>query len=438
MNDQDVSDPRPHVVVLGGGFGGLAAVHALRNAPVDVTLVDRQAYNTFQPLLYQVATAGLNPGDITYFLRSVHAGQSNMRFSKGAIEAVDTTTRRVRVEGGVELGYDYLVVATGVTTNYFGVAGAEEHSLALYTRDQALAVRDAMFSRLEHAVRLGRPQDLRVVVVGAGATGVEMAGTLAELRNSGLGALYPELDPKRTHITLIEMAPQVLSPFGRRSQRYAARALAERGVQLRLSTTVNEVRHDCVVVDDGEQIPAGLVIWASGIKAPDEIATWGVPQGKGGWIEVGSDLRVRGFDDVFAVGDVARTPDGLPQLAQPALQGGAHAGRQIGRLVAGETTVPFRYRDKGTMATVGRSAAVAEIAHLPTLTGFVAWVVWLGVHIISLLGNRNRVATLVNLSARYLSWPRSYNAIVGDVRTPQAGGALDAGRREPPDHLRTG
>ncbi len=419
---------RPHVVVLGGGFGGLAAVHALRKAPVDVTLVDRQAYNTFQPLLYQVATAGLNPGDITYFLRSVHARQSNMRFSKGAVEAVDVDKHTVRLRGGDVLDYDYLVISTGATTNYFGVPGAAEHSVALYTRDQALQVRDRMFSGLERAVRRGQPEDLRVVVVGGGATGVEMAGTLAELRNSGLSELYPELDADRTHITLVEMAPQLLTPFGRRSQKYTDRALRRRGVQLRLGTTVKEVRSDGVVVGDGELVRAGLVIWASGIKAPDEVATWGVPQAADGRIEVDDDLRVRGFDAVFAVGDIAATPEPLPQLAQPALQGGRHAGEQVARLVRGEATEALRYRDKGIMATIGRSSAVAEVTHLPTITGFVAWAIWLGIHIVSLLGNRNRVATLVNLTARYLSWPRSYPAIVGEVQTPEdaAGGDRQA------------
>ena len=207
---------RPHVVVLGGGFAGLAAVKAMRRLPVDITLVDQHAYNTFQPLLYQVATAGLNPGDITYFLRSRHALQPNMRFCLGEVTHIDTSARRVDLADGPSLDYDYLVVATGVTTNYFGVPGAEEHALALYTREQALAVRDRIFTDLEKAVRQGQPRDLRVIVVGAGATGVEMAGTLAELRNGSAQALYPELDPGRMHITLVEMVPHVLAPFAAR------------------------------------------------------------------------------------------------------------------------------------------------------------------------------------------------------------------------------
>ena len=406
---------RPRVVVLGGGFGGLAAVRSLRRSPVDVILVDQHAYNTFQPLLYQVATAGLNPGDITYFLRSVHARQPNLRFRQGTVDGVDPAAHRVLLDSGEVVEYDYLVVATGVTMNYFDVPGAERYACTLYTRDEALTVRDRMLSDLERAARDGQPKDLRAVVVGGGATGVEMAGTLAELRNTGLEVLYPELEADRTHITLVEMAPRLLTPFGRRAQRYATKSLRDRGVELRFDTTVTEVRPDDVVVNDEEVIPAGLVIWASGIKAPDAVAQWGLPQGESGRIVVGADLRVHGFDDVFAVGDIALSPDRLGQLAQPALQGGRHVGRQVSRLVAGQPTTPFRYRDKGIMATIGRSSAVAQIRHLPTITGFAAWVIWLVVHVFSLLSNRNRISTLVNLTARYIAWPRSYNAIVGEL-----------------------
>ncbi len=429
---------RPHVVILGGGFGGLSAVKALRKAPVDITLVDAHAYNTFQPLLYQVATAGLNPGDITYFLRSVHTKQPNMRFSKGEVVGIDTAAKRVDLDVGLSLDYDYLVIATGVTTNYFGIPGAEEHALALYTRTQALHVRDRMFSDLERAVRQGQPHDLRVLIVGGGATGVEMAGTLAELRNNSAEELYPELDSDRMHITLVEMLPHLLAPFAPRLQRYAKRALEKRGVQLRLGTTVAEVRRGGVVIDDGEFIEAGLVIWASGIKAPDVVSEWGLPQGKAGRIEVEADLRVLGHDDVFAVGDIAFSPEQLPQLAQPALQGGKHAGRQIARLVAGEPTQPMTYWDKGILATIGRSSAVAQIKRVPNITGFPAWVIWLFVHIMFLLGTRNRIATIVNLSVRYLSWPLSRDAIVGEVRTPDHADEPQSVHREAHGRIRTG
>ncbi|HYJ67946.1 MAG TPA: NAD(P)/FAD-dependent oxidoreductase [Nocardioidaceae bacterium] len=412
---------RPHVVVIGGGFGGLETVRALRRAPVDITLVDRHAYNTFQPLLYQVATAGLNPGDITYFLRSVSARQSNVRFRKGEVVGVDPDAQTVALETGETLTYDYLVVASGVTTNWFGIPGAEEHALALYTRRQSLAVRDRIFAFLEHAAANGSDRDLRIVVVGGGATGVEMAGALAEMRNQGLGKVYPELDPKHIHVALIEMADRLLLPFHPKLSRYAAKQLTKRGTDLRLSTAVAEVRPDAVVVKDGEVIPAEVVIWATGIKVPDAVSSWGLPLGKGGRIVVDEDLRVQGHDNVFAIGDIALTPEPLAQLAQPALQGGKHVGREIRAAVRGDTERahrPFHYRDKGILATIGRSAAVAEISHVPKLKGFVAWMIWLFVHIIGLLGNRNRITTLVNLSVRYLAWPRTFNVIVGEVPTP--------------------
>jgi NADH dehydrogenase len=413
---------RPHVVVIGGGFGGLEAVRSLRRAPVDVTLIDRHAYNTFQPLLYQVATAGLNPGDITYFLRSISARQSNVRFRKGEVREVDPQAQTLVLDTGDTLAYDYLVIASGVTTNWFGIPGAEDNALPLYTRRESLVVRDRMFAFLEHAAANGTERDLRMVIVGGGATGVEMAGALAEMRNQGLGKVYPELDPEHIHITLIEMADRLLLPFDPKLSAYAAKQLAKRGVDLRLSTAVSEVSADCVVVEDGTRIPADVVVWAAGIKAPDAVAAWGVPQGRGGRILVEEDLRVQGFDNVFAVGDIAATPDPLAQVAQPAIQGGRHAGREIKAVVDGRTdkaSRPFHYRDKGTLATIGRSAAVAEISHVPKLKGFVAWVIWLFVHIISLLGNRNRITTLVNLTVRYLAWPRTFNVIVGEVPTPE-------------------
>ncbi|MGH3498259.1 MAG: NAD(P)/FAD-dependent oxidoreductase [Nocardioidaceae bacterium] len=413
---------RPHVVVVGGGFGGLAAAGEMRGMDVDVTLVDRHSYNTFQPLLYQVATAALNPGDVTYFLRAAVGRQPNLRVRKGDVTGIDPAAQKATLDNGDVLGYDYLVVASGVTTNYFGIPGAQEHALALYTRIQALQVRDAMFQILESAAAAEHPGDVRMVVVGGGATGVEMAGALGELNQQALPKVYPEIDPGRTHIELVEMADHLLAPFAPRMQRYAAKALEKRGVTLRLGTEVREVRRDGVVVGDGEFVPAQLVVWATGITVPAVVAEWGLPQGKGGRILVGSDLRVHGWDNVFAVGDIAVGPDSLPQLAQPALQGGRHAGRQIRALVRGQDTAPFHYRDKGILATIGRSSAVAEVTHLPKVTGFVAWVIWLGVHIVSLLGNRNRLATLVNLSVRYLAWPRSFNAIVGEVPTPGADG----------------
>lgn len=263
--------------------------------------------------------------------------------------------------------------------------------------------------------------DLRVVVVGGGATGVETAGALAEMRNADMPVTYPELDPARTHITLVEMLPTVLSPFRDELQRYTKRALERRGVDLRLGTAVKEVRADGVVVGDEEEfIPAGVVIWASGVTPHDDVASWGVPQGRGHRISVDDHLRVQGLDRVWAVGDVA-VEDGdraLPQLAQPAMQSGKYVGRLLAAMLDGGTPPGrFSYRDLGTLATIGRSAAVAELPHLPSISGFPAWVIWMGVHLVNLLGNRNRIASMINLGAKYLAWGRMHNAIVGETRS---------------------
>ncbi len=406
-------------MVVGGGFGGLTTIKALGKSDVDITLIDRHTYNAFQPLLYQVATAGLNPGDVTFFLRATRMSQKNVSFRQGEVTGIDTAEQLITFHDGGTMDYDYLVIASGATTNYFGTKGAEENSRAIYTRQQALRLRDEIFTNLEHAAASNTTEDLAIVVVGAGPTGVEMAGALAELRNDAMASIYPELDPRRTHIVLVEMADKVLAPFAPSLREYAAKALRERGVELRLNTSVAEVTPDGVLLGGGEFLKAGVVIWATGVAVPKVVGTWGLPQGRGGRIEVEADLRVKGFKNIFAVGDVAIYPDALPQLAQPALQGGKHAGKQIAALVTGRPTHPFHYHDKGTMATVGRRAAIADIALIKgktlKLTGTLAWLAWLFVHIVMLLGNRNRLATLVNLSTKYLAPSRRTNPIVGDV-----------------------
>ena len=414
---QSSNGKRPHVVVVGGGFGGVAAVRKLKRADVDITLIDRHTYNTFQPLLYQVATASLNPGDITWFLRAIRAKQSNVRFLKGVVTSMDHTTQTVHLASGVDVRYDYLVIAVGVTTNFFGVPGAEENSMPLYKRSQALQVRDKVFANLEYAAINGQDRDLRLVVVGGGATGVETAGAFAEMRNLDMPTTYPELDRDRVHITLVEMLPHVLGPFAPSLRDYAKRSLEKRGVDLRLDTAVKEVREDGVLVEhEGREefLPAGIVVWASGITAHPSVADWNVPQGRGGRIETDEQRRVTGLKNVFAIGDVSIGPDELPQLAQPAIQGGKYVAKLIRAELKGKTYKPFSYTDKGTMATIGRASAVAEIKFMPKLRGFLAWIIWVGLHIVTLLGNRNRFATLTNLSAKYLTWG-SHNAIVGET-----------------------
>lgn len=423
MTQPAVTKKRPHVVIVGGGFGGLSAVRALRKADVDITLIDRHTYNTFNPLLYQVATASLNPGDITWFLRAVRSKAKNVRFLKGIVVGIDHATKTLALYGDVSVTYDYLVLANGVTANFFGTPGAEEYAIPLYKRSQALAVRDKLFAYLEEAAINGQDEDLRIIVVGGGPTGVETAGAFAEFRNHDMPTTYPELDREKIHVTLVEATGGVLGPFKERLRNYARSALEQRKVDLRFNTLVKEVREDGVLVEhDGHQefLPAGLTVWATGVTAHDTVKDWNVPQGRGGRIEVDDHLRVRGIDNTFAIGDIAVDPDDpLPQLAQPALQGGKYVGKLIKRELAGKPDPgPFRYFDKGTMATIGKSSAVAEVQipftqkALP-IKGFVAWITWVVLHIAYLLGNRNRLATMINLGSKYL-FRGSHNAIVGE------------------------
>ncbi len=414
---QSSPSQRPHVVVVGGGFGGIAAVRKLKRADVDVTLIDRHTYNTFQPLLYQVATASLNPGDVTWFLRAIRAKQKNVRFMKGTVLTMDHASKALGLESGLTVSYDHLIIAAGVTTNFFGVPGAEEFAMPLYKRSQALAVRDRMFAALENAVINRTDEDLRIIVVGGGATGVETAGAFAELRNNDMPTTYPELDPKKVHITLVEMGPHVLAPFHPNLREYARKALEKRDVDLRLETTVKEVRSDGVVITKGDKeefLQAGIVVWASGVTAHSTLKDWNLPQGRGGRIVTGDDWDVEGLKDVYAIGDVAISPDPLPQLAQPAIQAGKHVAKLIDRAQDGKGMKAFRYKDKGTMATIGRASAIAQIKGLPRLTGFPAWFIWVALHVATLLGNRNRFATMINLTAKYLAWG-SHNAIVGET-----------------------
>ncbi len=415
---------RPRVVVVGGGFAGLAAVRQLSVADADVILVDRHPYNTFQPLLYQVATGGLNPGDVTYALRAYASRYRNTTFRRAAVTGVDPVAHLVHLDEGSPLPYDYLIVSTGVATNYFGIPGAAAHSITIYTRAGAIAARDRVLTALERvsAHRDTAPAPV-FVVVGGGATGVEMAGALAELRNEAVPVAYPEIDVDDVRIVLVEMSDAVLGPFHPKLRDYAAKALRKRGVDLRLGTSVKEVGPFEVVVQgpDGatETIPSAATIWATGVTAVPVVGDWHLPTGPGGRVLVEPDLRITGFPEVFAVGDVAATGQPLAQLAQPAIQGGKHAGIQIRRLLAGATTQEFHYKDKGTMATIGRSDAVVQLPFGLRLKGFLAWVSWLGLHIVTLVGNRNRLATLINLSVRYFTWPRSLNIVVGDpVDTP--------------------
>jgi NADH dehydrogenase len=402
----------PRVIVIGAGFAGLAAVAELHRAGARVLLIDRNIYSTFQPLLYQVATGGLNPGDVAYPLRAL-ARKKAARFRPGELAGIDAGGRRITLTDGTVLGYDYLVLATGVSAAYYGVTGAAEHTFGLYTRRDAVALRDHIMARLERLDIEGPGRAVNFTVVGGGATGVELAGALAELR--ALDDAFPEVDRADVRIRLVELAPALLAPFHPRLQGYALAELRRRGVDVHLDTQIKEITAGRVILANGDELPSDVTVWAAGVSAPAEVGGWGLPQGRGGRIEVTPDLRAAGQDRIFATGDIALIEgQPLPQVAQPAIQTGRHAGKQIALLMAGRPTQPFHYHDKGIMATIGRRSAVVELAHGTRIHGTLAWLVWLGLHLFYLLGGRNRLSALLNLSYRYLVWGHGGGVIVGD------------------------
>jgi NADH dehydrogenase len=405
----------PHVIIVGAGFAGLNAVSALRKAGLKVTVIDKNLYSTFQPLLYQVATGGLNPGDVSYAVGGFTV-RRRTRYVRGDLAGIDASARRVRLADGRELGYDYLVLATGVAANYFGLPGAAENTFALYSRADAIVLRDHLMNGFERLSESSDPKgEFVITVVGGGATGVELAGTAAELRREVIQATFPDVDPARVHVRLIEMAPALVMPFHPKLREYTRKQLVHRDVDIKLNTEIREVRPDCVILADGQELPTDLTVWAAGVAGPHSMADWGLPLGKGGRLLVGSDLRVEGSDRIFAIGDIAlHQQDPAPQLAQPAIQHGKHAAEQVVHLVKGEPTQPFKYHDKGMMATIGRRSAIVQLPQGPRFTGTLAWLAWLGLHLLYLLGGRNRVATLINLSWRYLSWGHGGGVIVGD------------------------
>jgi NADH:ubiquinone reductase (H+-translocating) len=415
----------PMVVVVGMGFAGLAAARGLTRAGLRVTLVDRNIYSTFQPLLYQVATGGLNPSDVAYPLRGF-AHRYGAHFVHGELARIEQPARgggaggNIVLSGGEKLDYDYLVLATGVTAAYYGVTGADKHSLAMYTRHDAVALRDQLLAWLERLSGEERGRSLVMTIVGGGPTGVELAGTVAELRNIALAAAFPDIDRSRVQVRLVEQAQSLLAGYSASLREYAHRQLLARDIDVRLGATIQEITADHVVLAGGEQLPSDLTVWAAGVTAPEALGGWGLPQGRGGRIQVGPDLRVAEHDRIFAIGDIALT-DGEPvaQLAQPALQMGKFAAEQIARLAAGKPTGRFVYHDRGIMATIGRRSAVAQLRYGIRFRGTLAWFAWLGLHLVELLGGRNRIITFINLAYRYLTWGHGGAVLVDS--DPEAG-----------------
>ncbi len=435
---------KPRVVVVGAGFGGLTLARALRRASVEVLLIDRQNYHTFQPLLYQVATAGLEPEEIAHAVRGIFQRQKNFSFRLGTVVGVDEAAKAVLLEDGDRIAFDYLVLATGVATNFFGIEGAEAHSFPLKSLPEAVALRSHIIRQFEQADRdrsLLERGALTFVVVGGGPTGVEMAGALVELFQKVLRKDFPHLPLDRARVVLVEASPRLLGAFHETSQAFALKKLARRGVEVRLDEPVVRLEADAVTLQSGEVLPTQTLIWAAGVRTPPLVEALAMEQTHGGRLVVQHNLSVPDHPDVFVIGDMAgsRDEEGRlhPQLAPVAMQGARHVARQIRRRIAGQPTTAFRYTDKGIMATIGRNAAVAELAFGLRTSGFLAWVMWLILHLVLLIGFRNRLNVLVNWAWNYFTYDRSARLIMHPPRATQHAEAGPFITEEEPEALKT-
>jgi NADH dehydrogenase len=398
---------RPHVVIVGGGFAGLNAAKVLGKRPVDVTLIDRENYHLFQPLLYQVATAALSPADIAAPIRHIVRRHRNVRVLLGEADAIDPAARTLRLKDGQSLAYDYLVVAAGSRHSYFGRDEWEGAAPGLKTLDDALEVRRRVLAAFEQAEHAGDPARQRAlltfVVVGGGPTGVELAGALAEIGRHTLVSEYRRIDPRAARVLIVERAPRLLPTFPESLSDSTRRQLEKLGVEVRNNAAVEHVESGVVVVD-GERIEAATVLWAAGNAASPLGKQLGVETDRAGRVPVAPDLSVPGHPNVFVVGDLAAVP-GTPGVAPAAMQMGTAAARNVLRLIDGQPTRPFKYWNKGNLATIGRNAAVADLGWL-RFGGFPAWLAWGAIHIFYLIGFENRLLVLIQWLWAYLTHGR--------------------------------
>ena len=402
------------VVIVGGGFAGVACAKGLAKHGVEVTLVDRNNYHQFQPLLYQVATAQLGVPDIARPLRDMFAHRETVRVVTGEVASIDVDAKTVTLEDGVTIGGDVLVIAAGAKANFFGTPGAEEHAYPLYCVDDAERLRSRILGIIDSVDRDERHLEqgaLNFVIVGAGATGVETSGALAELVRDVLPHFYPELPVVMANVIVVDHAEHVLNGFTDASQSFATKALQRDGVEFRFGTGVKEVHASKVVPSDDTEIITRTVIWAGGLQASSVVGEAGLPQGRGGRIDVERDLTAPGHPDVFVIGDAANITDQhgnvLPQLGSVAQQAGEWAARNVIANLSGKPTEPFHYHDKGIMAMVGRNAAVAELGpDRHELTGPFAFAAWLGVHASLLSGTREKLGAMLAWGNDYVSKKR--------------------------------
>ena len=413
----------PRVVVVGGGFGGLNAARALARYPVRVTLVDRKNHHTFQPLLYQVATAGLSPGEIAAPIRWIMRDRPNVEVLMEEVKDFDLAQRKV-ITSEQEIGYDYLIVAAGATHAYFGHDEWAPLAPGLKTVEDALEIRRRVLLAFElaerQAARGEAPTALNFVVIGGGATGVELAGTLAEISRHVLAREFHKIDPRNTHILLLEGGPRVLPAYPEDLSRSAEEQLRHLGVEVRTSTIVTAVEPGAVLVGN-THMAAAVTLWAAGVAASPLGKKLGVPLDRAGRVIVEPDLSIPGHPEVFVIGDLASLKDEngkmLPGVAPVAMQEGTFAAHAIRRDLAHEARGKFHYVDKGSLATIGRAAAVAQFGKIH-ISGFIAWLAWLFIHIFFLIGFRNRLIVLIQWAWSYLTYERGARLITGSTNLP--------------------
>lgn len=414
---------KPRIVIVGGGFGGLHAARDLARHPVEITLIDRTNHHTFQPLLYQVATAGLSAGEIAAPIRWIMRGRNNVEVLLGEVQSFDLQRRVVQLADS-EIPYDYLVVAAGATHAYFGHDDWEPYAPGLKTIEDAIEIRRRVFLTYELAERRaanGEGQTpINFVIVGGGPTGVELAGTLAEIARKVLAKEFRSIDPKRTRIILLEGGPRVLPAFAPDLSESAKRQLEKLGVEVHTSALVTRVEAGSVFMGE-KQLSSAVTLWAAGVAASPLGKKLGAPTDRNGRVLVNADLSVPGHPEVFVIGDLAALKDNegkwLPGVAPVAMQQGTAAAKNIERDLRHEPRKDFHYFDKGTLATIGRAAAVAQIRKIH-ISGYFAWLSWLFVHVFFLIGFRNRILVLIQWAWSYITFDRGTRLITGDTNLP--------------------
>jgi NADH dehydrogenase len=415
VSARGTSSGRPRVVVLGGGFGGIGAAKKLSKSDVDVVLVDGHDYHTFQPLLYQVATGLLDQPAVGHPIRDLFHDQDNIRVHVDRVTGIDLEAREVRFSELEPLGYDYLVLALGAEVNFFGVEGAAEHAFPLYTLADAVRLKDHLLERWEAADRKPELADdgaLNIVVVGGGPTGVETAGAVAELYRGVFSQDYPDVAPEQARIVLVEASPEIFGMFKPELRSYTEEALVKRGVEVLTGEVVESVSPQRVKLKSGTVLQAHTLVWGAGLQGNELVRSLGLELERGNRLAVDEELRLAQHPEVYAVGDIAAITDAktgqvLPQLGSVALQSGEHAGETIANRVAGKETKPFKYRDKGTMATIGRGAAVVQMLGGRTIKGKKAQAAWGTVHLALLPTNEDRAKAVVEWSGAGLTHQRA-------------------------------